>query len=118
MEKNRPSTGLVGPYDLDDATINTTVTKKSAGNYALGKTAENGTFLVYYVGRSDDNLNSRLHAHAGKYTKFKYGYAASSKAAFDKECELYHDFAPPDNSIHPARPEGSNWKCPRCRTFG
>jgi hypothetical protein len=42
---------------------------------------------------------------------------ARLKAAFEKECHLFHDFGETslDNKIHPARPSGSNWKCPRCR---
>jgi hypothetical protein len=53
----------------------------------------------------------------GKYKRFKYGYASSAKAAFEKECKLYHDFEPRDNEVHPARPAGTNWECPRCPIF-
>jgi hypothetical protein len=41
----------------------------------------------------------------------------SAKAAFDKECDLYHDFKPPDNKVHPARQKGANWTCKRCTVF-
>jgi hypothetical protein len=38
--------------------------------------------------------------------------------AFEKECSLYHDFESQDNLLHPRRPTGSGWLCPRCRLFG
>lgn len=109
------SSGLSGPYALTDATIDKMITKTSPGAYALGRTNDKGVFLISYVGRSDDDVNDRLHDHAGKYSKFKFGYFGSPKAAFEKECRLYHDFNPPDNKIHPACPKGANWSCPVVR---
>ena len=42
-----------GPYTLNTETIDKTVTTKSPGNYALGKTdTKDDTFIVEYVGRS------------------------------------------------------------------
>lgn len=114
-----PALGMNGPYKLDKDTIDAKVTLKSPGNYALGKKNEKGTFLVGYVGRSDDDVNDRLKDWVGKTRRplFKFSYATSAKAAFEKECNNYHDFDPPGNTNHPARPVGSNWKCPRCRKF-
>jgi hypothetical protein len=114
-----PATGLRGPYTLDSETIDKEVTRTSAGAYALGKVNDN-TFYVSYVGRSDDNINRRLKEWVGnKYSKFKYEYYASPKAAFEKECNLYHDFGEKelDNEVHPKRPDGTDWQCPRCRIF-
>jgi hypothetical protein len=75
-------------------------------------------FNVFYVGRSDTDVAGRLKQHAAEwYPQFFYEYYPSSKAAFEKECNLYHDFNPPDNKAHPARPQNSNWKCPRCKIF-
>lgn len=108
-----PSSGLKGPYDLDDETIDDEVTKTSAGAYALGK-VKNDSFYIDYVGRSDSDVNKRLHDHANNYPKFKYDYFESAKAAFEKECNLWHDFSPSDNKVHPARPAGTSWTCPRC----
>jgi hypothetical protein len=110
------SSGLSGPYALNEATIDSIVTRKSPGAYALGNTSDN-TYYINYVGRSDIDLNARLKQHVGAYPQFKYGYQPSPKAAFDKECGLYHDFQPPDNKVHPARPQGSGWSCPRCDIF-
>ncbi|MCF8242580.1 MAG: hypothetical protein K9J16_14475 [Melioribacteraceae bacterium] len=108
-----------GPYRLDSETIDEKVTKTSAGNYAFGKKDEEGNFLVGYVGRADKNLNSRLKSWIGKTKRplFKYSYATSPKDAFIKECNNFHDFDPPGNSIHPDRPDNSNWKCPQCDVF-
>ncbi|GGF28982.1 hypothetical protein GCM10011611_38830 [Aliidongia dinghuensis] len=115
------STGLTGPYAHTSAEVDNQVTRTSAGAYALGRTDSSGTFLVSYVGRSDDDLNNRLKTHASNatYKQFKYGYMGSSKAAFEKECTLYHDFGESslDNKIHPARPANSTWSCPKCTTF-
>jgi len=110
---------MKGPYKLDAKTIDAQVTKTSPGNYALGKRNEEGTFLVGYVGRADKDVNGRLKSWVSKTKRplFKFSYASSTKAAFEKECENYHDFDPPGNDIHPDRPNGTNWKCPRCNVF-
>ena len=103
-------------YSLTDATINEAVTQTSAGVYALDRTST-GPFTVAYVGRSDTDLNGRLHQHTKSYKYFRAAYCSSPKAAFEAECELYHDYTPPDNVNHPARPAYAGWKCPRCPIF-
>lgn len=111
--------GLNGSYLLTKKGINDAVTRTSAGAYALGFVKDD-KFYIKYVGRSDDDVNDRLHKHIGKkndYKKFKFKYYSSAKAAFEKECRLYHDFKPRDNIIHPDRPNNSNWKCPVCKKF-
>jgi len=109
-------TGLKGPYTLDNETIDREVGRVASGAYALGEVRDN-TFYVSYVGRSDNNINARLKDWIGKYSKFKYDYYDSPKAAFEKECSLWHDFEPPGNDRHPQRPDGTDWKCPRCNVF-
>lgn len=111
-----------GPYELANTAIERNVTQKSAGNYGLGKESDS-TFYVNYVGRSDDDVRNRLKTWVGKkaaYTHFKFSYATSPKAAFEKECKNFHDFGGTsklDNDVHPQRPEGTNWKCPFCSAF-
>lgn len=114
------SLGMEGSYKLDEDTIDEKVTLTSAGNYALGRKNEDGTFLIGYVGRSDDDVNGRLKNWVGKTKSplFKFSYASSVEEAFEKECNNYHDFNPPGNTSHPARPEGKDWKCPKCDNFG
>ena len=111
------SSGLRGSYSLTKEGINQSVTRTSAGAYALGVTNEENAFFISRVGRSDDDVNRRLHDYVGDYKKFKFEYYSSAKAAFEKECNLYHDFDPPDNTIHPDRPNNSTWKCPRCDVY-
>lgn len=112
---------MYGAYELSDNDIRSQVTKISAGNYALGYQNQEGYFVVKYVGRSDSDVANRLKQHIGEdYSHFKYSYASSPKAAFEKECENYHDFGGEeklDNEIHPRRPNDSNWKCPKCNVF-
>ncbi|UCZ75809.1 hypothetical protein LHK94_01950 [Dickeya zeae] len=106
-------------YDFTSDEIDRVV-PKTAGNYALGY-IRNNQFTVQYVGRSDSDVNQRLKSHIGNHplcTHFKFSTASSPKAAFEKECENWHDFNPPENKIHPDRPSNSkNWKCPRCNVF-
>jgi hypothetical protein len=112
-------TGLKGSYPLTEEEVDKVVTKVSPGTYALGHTEEK-KFIVEYVGRSDANLHSRLRSWIGKYKRFKFGYELSKKAAFEKECSLYHDFGESDkldNEDHPDRPNDSNWECPVCDIF-
>ena len=143
-----------GCHPLDEAKIDEAVSRVSPGNYALGY-VDDGTFVASYVGRSDSDVNDRLHSwigvdgrstrygpsakaaygsrrrHSiplgtpalrpvgvvvdGRYTYFRFSYAASAQAAFDKECCNYHDFGGSyglDNERHPAPSEGESWKCP------
>lgn len=112
-----------GPYNYTSADIDRVVTKKVAGNYALGniKTDGSKTFIVEYVGRSDSNVNQELKQYLSKgYSSFKFSYASSVKAAFEKECRNYHDFGEKeqlDNDRHPDRPDGKDWECPTCTLF-
>ncbi len=110
-----------GSYTLSTDIISEKVTRTSAGNYALGY-VDNETFYVQYIGRADTDVASRLKQHVGEsYKRFKFSYATSPKAAFEKECENYHDFGGVegnlDNKIHPDRPKNAGWKCPRCKIF-
>jgi hypothetical protein len=106
------TTGLYGNYDLTGPGILAAVSGHSPGVYALGK-VENGTFYIHYVGRSDTDVSTRLQQHVTKwYPHFQFDYFGSAQAAFEKECQLYHDFSPPDNLVHPARPQNSTLSCP------
>ncbi|MEX2575288.1 MAG: hypothetical protein WD382_01420 [Halofilum sp. (in: g-proteobacteria)] len=115
------SLDMGGSHPLTDSKIDEIVTKTSPGNYALGYQGEN-SFIVQYVGRSDSDVNSRLHdwAAKGKHKRFKFSYASNRKAAFEKECRNFHDFGGTEklqNSAHPDRPNDSDWECPVCTIF-
>jgi len=113
-----PTLEMQGSYDLNNDSIDITVTRTAPGNYALGYISKNRKFVVKYVGRSDNDLNGRIHQHVDSYERFKYSYATSPKAAFEKECQNYHDFFENlDNENHPDRPDDSNWSCPHCSIF-
>ena len=118
-----PNLGLKGSFDFNGPTIDAQISRTSPGNYALGYVNGN-IFYVLYVGRDDVDVNKRLHQHlydSPNYKSFYWDYATSPKSAFEKECSNYHDFGGPEgklyNKIHPARPDGANWKCPRCGFF-
>ena len=112
------SLDMHGPHPLDAGSIDGVVDVDRIGNYALSESRD-GTFYVHYVGRSDNDVRRRLHDHCdGPNSRFKYSYADSAKAAFDKECKNYHDFEPSQNKVHPARPDDANWKCPVCGHSG
>ncbi|HJZ43666.1 MAG TPA: hypothetical protein VJ233_08080 [Hyphomicrobiaceae bacterium] len=111
-------TGLSGPHRLSFDAIDAAVTRTSAGVFALGHADAQGRFCVNHVGRSDLDVRTRLLDCIGSEALFKYGYFASAQAAFEKECELFHDIKPPGNRVHPDRPRGTTWRCPRCRIYG
>ena len=108
-----PSTGLAGPFPLTATGIADNIEHIKPGAYALGSIDDDdGYFIVEYVGRSDDSVGDRLFDHIDDSSYFKFEYYRTSKDAFEKECRLYHDFNPPGNKRHPARPAGTNYKCP------
>lgn len=111
------NSGLSGPYRLNFDAIAAVVTRTAAGVYALGHAGPNGKFCVNRIGRCDCDVRSRLLGFIGSDALFKYDYFPSSRAAFERECELFHDIAPPRNLVHPDRPKGTTWECPRCRIF-
>lgn len=115
------SLNMSGPFPLNEREIDQNIRKKIPGNYAYGFLNNDERFVVQYVGRSDDDLNSRIKHGIGRYKMFKYSYANDSKEAFEKECLNYHDFGGEegilDNKIHPDRPKGTDYNCPVCDIF-
>lgn len=104
------------PYLYDSGTINGKVSKGKIGNYALGYTNEQGSFIPKYVGRSDTDLQAELMAHLedkNHHKKFMFSYASSTTNAFKEECRNYHDFKKQlENEKHPDSPNGMNLTCP------
>ena len=110
--------GLQGLWDLNGPTINRVISTTSPGNYALGYVKDR-TFFALYVGRSDDDLNDRLHRWTSnpRYRSFKASYASGAIDAFMRECRNYHECGGSeklDNDIHPCKPEGIDVVCPVC----
>ena len=111
------NTGLAGPYRLTFDAIDAFVRETAPGVFALGYADPAGRFCINYVGRSDGDIKASLRSFIGSDSLFKYGYLPSSQAAFRKECELFHDVQPPRLLVHPGRPKGTTWECPRCRIY-
>jgi len=71
---------MSGSFPLDDAMIDEVVSRTSPGNYALGY-MDGGTFVVFYVGRSDADVKRRLHEWVGAPSRYAR-YAPANRAAF------------------------------------
>lgn len=117
MTKTATKTGLLGPFRLTFDAIGAAVIRESAGVYALGHANPEGRFCVNHVGRADTDVRSKLQNCIGSATLFKFAYLPTSRAAFERECELFHDLSPHGNRVHPGRAPGTSWECPRCRIF-
>lgn len=99
-----PSTGFNEYHDLTPLSISRNVAAGKIGVYVLGTL----------------NLAGRLAKWVGKcqQTHFKFGYFTTAQTAYQKECQVWHDFGGPEgkleNEIHPDRPSGSSAVCPVC----
>ena len=71
---------MSGSFPLEDAMIDEMVRRTSPGNFALGYLDE-GTFQVFYVGRSDTDVRRRLHEWVGAPAHYRK-FAPSSQAAW------------------------------------
>jgi hypothetical protein len=69
---------MSGSYPLTDEAIDEAVTRRSAGNYALGY-MDGDAFNVFYVGRSDSDLRRRLHDWVGRPSPYEK-YASPARA--------------------------------------
>jgi hypothetical protein len=103
-------------FCLDSSTVDNCVAE-CAGAYALGRSLDaNGTMIVRYIGRADDNVKARLKAHAieGRFQYFAFTYSTGANPAYEKECNLYHRFERTlDDPHHPIKP--FPWsRCPNC----
>ncbi|MBU2583330.1 MAG: hypothetical protein KJ622_16605 [Alphaproteobacteria bacterium] len=108
------SIALKGPYRLTADGIKGAIQTSRKGVFALGHQDFDGRFRIAHVGRSDADLQIALRDLIGTSAMFKYLETPSDRASFEAHCELYHKFKPPGNHLHPDRPKGTNWTCPRC----
>ncbi len=118
MNTNIDKYDMEGPFPLDSQSINYEV-EKAIGVYILGENSDIQSFKPRYVGRSDDDLNERLHQHEKEnYTHFVYLYADSEEDAYYMECVLYHNYGEDvvlKNEIHPDKPKNrGDLSCPIC----
>jgi hypothetical protein len=110
---------MKGPYKLNMETILEKVTRKSPGNYVLGRKNLDGEFRIGHIGRSDSDIAAQLKSCVGMSNQlfFKFSYAKSSEVAFKRDCKIYHARGLTNHS-HPTRPKSTTWQCPRCDIFG
>lgn len=108
-------TGLRGPFPLASDAIDEELVDLCPGAYALGFIDYLGRFSITYVGSGGEALRSKLKTHIGTATHFKFRHFADERQAFEKECEMFHHFMPTGNFLHPSRPRGTDWTCPKCR---
>lgn len=108
-----------GPYEYRKITMKVKVEQDRRGNYMLGYINKSGEFIPQYVGRSDNDLQSRLIQHITEgdiYEVFIFKYARTLKAAYETECISYHEFEEQiDNVRHPDRPDYYDYICPICK---
>lgn len=69
-----------GPFPLTYASVDELVTRRSPGNFALGY-MDAGTFVVFYVGRADADLNGRLRDWVGTPSRYEQ-YASGTRASW------------------------------------
>ncbi len=115
MQHELTGAGLRGPFPLAPETIDEELVDRCPGAYALGFTDNLGRFAITYVGSAGEDLKSKLRAHVGTASQFKFRHFTDQRHAFEKECEMFHQFMPSGNFLHPSRPPGADWICPRCR---
>ena len=113
---------MEGSFPLTAEGIDNNVALTAPGVYALGirRKDSGGTFRFHlkYVGRSDSDVNDRLHRHIGKRPRFRFQYCATEEEAFEAECRLYHNHQDNiDNANHPDQPDFTDLECPVCGIY-
>lgn len=71
---------MAGSFPLTAEAIDEEITQRSPGNYALGY-MDGGTFVVFFVGRSDSDVRSRLRDWVGAASQYE-DYAPSGRASW------------------------------------
>ena len=99
------NSGLKGSFPLERITSDARVVAVSPRIFPLYRWADGWKFTIRRVGRSDADVNRRLHAYVGRYSHFKFDYSPSSSTAFEKECSLFHRLNPQDNRS----PHSTSW---------
>ena len=70
---------MKGPYKLNNRTIDAKITRKSPGNYVLGRKNLEGQFRIGHIGRSDSDIAAKLKSCVGISNQllFTFSYARS-----------------------------------------
>ncbi len=105
---------LNGPYRLVYDEITFFVRAASKGVYMLGQQGQSNRFLISYVGAGFTDVRSELLDRIGTASMFKIQLTQNADVTFRKQCDLFHQFQPSGNFVHPERPRGSSVQCPHC----
>jgi hypothetical protein len=116
MQQELTGTGLRGPFSLASDDIDGELVDHCPGTYVLGFTDYLGRFSITFVGSAGEDLKLKLRGHIGTALQFKFRHFADQRQAFERECQIFHQYMPSGNFLHPSRPRGTDWTCPRCRT--
>lgn len=127
------SLDMDGPFKLTKDEIARRVKEQLPGNFALGRMTEDKKFLVRYVGRDDVDVRralagslstasepgflSRLMGAEPGNDYFKFSFAQTCEAAYEKQCRQYHAFNKKGNlrnKRHPRSPSNTKMPCPIC----
>lgn len=121
-----------GPFDFTSKNVEKI--RQEPGVYILGYRDTDGEDYGCYVGRSDENVASRLAAWLNVLDGSRKGanssercikrrnpdrywreYTKTAKGAYDRECQIYHNQEDGHecNDIHPAK-SNERWSCPVC----
>ena len=99
---------MYGPYPLNE------INRVDSGYIGVYLLSRNGV-TIHYVGRSDSDLYWRLQKsikEGERYRFFWFDYESSPMRAYKRECALWHRYGPVDNTLHPAIPPYTSWRCP------
>jgi len=127
------SLDMDGPFELTKDVITRKVGQTLPGNFALGRMTKEKKFIVRYVGRDDKDVRrallqslkivqqpgviDRLMGAEPGETHFKFSFARTADAAFEKHCRHFHNFNKNGqlrNTRHPRPPDDDPRKCPVC----
>lgn|GEM_PF-1365619 len=120
MTKKVLNAGLGKPMPLDEETIKREVDNgadwSSASVFVLGgiRKGDDGKprFQIRFVSHVDGDLGQELRKYIGKYKGFRFKFFRSTHNAYDRECQIYHDFKPRENTQHPTKPKHTKFLCP------
>jgi hypothetical protein len=120
MVKIKLNCGLGKPMPLDEDTILSEVDNgegwSSSSVFVLGgiRKSLDGKlrFRIRWVSHVDGNLGVELRKYIGQFKAFRFKFFRSTHTAFERECQIYHDFRPRENAVHPTRPRHTRFKCP------
>ena len=120
------------PFDFTSENVENI--RQEPGVYILGYRGTDDKDYGCYVGRSDDNMASRLASwlnllNGGRQPanssercikrrnpdRYWREYTQTAKGAYDRECQIYHEHGEgyECNDIHPAK-SNQRWSCPVC----